>query len=193
VDINTLINSFRGAGNRVTPELENFFLGAGVPGELLSELPRIVAEIKYYSCFISYGEPDRAFAEKLVTDLRERGVSCWMFSLDAIPGKPLEVEIEERLKQADKMVVTCSARSLVREAVLKELRKQLYVKHPDDIVPISLDHSWTKDDFPVEWEKQNLKPFLTRQIYADFSDPSIYKESLDKLLKGLKRAWSKKD
>ena len=61
IGVDTLIRSFRGAGNRLTPDLETFFLGAGVPKELLAELPRIVGAVEYYSCFISYGQPDLEF------------------------------------------------------------------------------------------------------------------------------------
>lgn len=42
IGIDTLITSFRAAGNQLTPELVTFFLGAGVPKELLAELPRIL-------------------------------------------------------------------------------------------------------------------------------------------------------
>ena len=186
IGVDTLIRSCRGAGDKVTPELHAFFRGAGVPEELLREIPRIAAEIKYYTCFISYGERDKAFAEKLQGDLVARGVSCWMFSLDATPGKPVQSDIRENLGTMEKMVVICSARSLVRPGVLKELKAQIY-KSIDDIVPVSLDRRWTQEDFPVEWEGQNLKPFLTRQIYADFSDSSKYDESLARLLIGLAR------
>jgi len=43
--VDTLIASFRGGGNRLTQELETFFLGAGVPKALLDALPGIVAEV----------------------------------------------------------------------------------------------------------------------------------------------------
>jgi hypothetical protein len=64
IGVDTLIASFRGAGNKLTSDLETFFLGAGVPKELLAALPRIVGEVEYYTCFISYGQPDLDFATR---------------------------------------------------------------------------------------------------------------------------------
>ena len=170
----------------MTPELKAFFRGAGVPRELLEALPRIVSEIKYQTCFVSYGEPDLKFSEKLTKGLEARGVSCWLFPLDAKPGAGLEKEIEDNIRRSEKMIVICSKASLVRQGVLKELKSQIN-KDVDNIVPVSLDNVWTGDDFHVEWERQNLKPFLNRQIYADFSDPSGYEESLEVLLRGVMR------
>ena len=102
ISVDTLIESFRGAGNKLTSQLETFLRGAGVPRELLEALPGIVSEIKYRSCFVSYGEPDRGFAEKLAKDLKVRGISWWLFSLDAKPGAGLVKEIEENIRRAER-------------------------------------------------------------------------------------------
>ena len=48
IGVDTLIASFRGAGNKLTADLELFFLGAGVPKELLGRLPEIVGAVEYY-------------------------------------------------------------------------------------------------------------------------------------------------
>ncbi|GAG44638.1 unnamed protein product, partial [marine sediment metagenome] len=109
VGVDTLILSFRGAGNRLTPELRTFFRGAGVPEELLEALPGIVAEVKYYSCFIAYGQPDVEFARKLCEDLEGKGVSCWLYDMDATVGERTWREIGEKRRGAEKMVVLCSA------------------------------------------------------------------------------------
>src|SRR4030042_553415 len=69
IGVDTLIASFRGAGNKLTPDLETFFLGAGVPRELLAAVPGIVGAVEYYSCFISYGPPRLGFAQKLRDEL----------------------------------------------------------------------------------------------------------------------------
>ena len=187
ISVDTLIESFLGAGNKLTPQLETFLRGAGVPRELLEALPGIVSEIKYRSCFVSYGEPDRGFAEKLAKDLKVRGISCWLFSLDAKPEAGLVKEIEENIRRAEKVIVVCSKASLVSPGALKEFKSQIR-KDVDSIVPVSLDNVWAGDDFPVEWEGQNLRPFLTRQIYADFSGSVSYEEALGRLLTGLRRA-----
>lgn len=191
IGIDTIISSFRGAGNKLTPELKIFFLNTGVPKELLEELPKIISEVKYYNCFIAYGEPDKAFAETLRDDLRRRGVSCWAYSTDSTPGERTWMEIKQRRQEADKVIVVCSADALVRDGLLKEIEEQID-EGPDKMIPISLDNLWKEDGFRVERGKRDLKPFLKERNYADFSDPSKYEQSLDRLLKGLKREKAKK-
>jgi hypothetical protein len=190
IGIDTLIRSFQGAGDRLTEELESFFLGAGVPKELLDEIPRIVAEIPYFTCFICYGEPDHALAEKLRNDLVGKGVSCWFYPKDYIVGEDTWPEIDAERNKADKVLVICSARSLLRDGALKEIERQMD-EEPNKIVPVSLDNIWTQDGFRVMRGSQDFGPWLrNRKNRADFSDPSKYEESLDRLLKGLERNQS---
>lgn len=186
IGIDTLIHSFRAAGNRLTPELETFFLGAGVPQELLNELPRILAEIKHCSCFISYGEPDVGIAERLYNDFKARGISCWLYPMDRTPGEHTQREIGRKRREADKMVVLCSSQALVRDGVLKEIEEQKD-EDPDKILPVSLDNLWKERGFLVMRGEVNLKPCLTDRNYADFSDPKRYPQALEDLLKGLER------
>ena len=186
IGVDTLIASFRGAGNHLTPELVTFFRGAGVPQELLDALPSLVSEIKYQSCFISYGEPDQPFAEKLREELLARGVSCWLFSTDHTPGERTWREIGQKRREADKMVVICSVGSLVSEGARKEIEEQID-EDPDKLIPISLEGTWEKPGFKVTREGRDLKLFLLERNYADFSDSSKYEESLDRLLRALER------
>jgi len=190
VGADTLILSFRGAGNRLTPELETFFRGAGVPEGLLEALPDIVRDIKYYTCFIAYGQPDVEFANRLVGDLRGKGVSCWVYDMDATPGERTWGEIGRRRREADKMVLVCSAKALVRDGVLKEIEEQID-EDPDKLVPVSLDDLWKEPGFKVIRGSRDLKPFLMERNWADFagweSDPSRYDRALERLLAGLKR------
>jgi hypothetical protein len=178
--------SFEISRNRFTPEMEIFFLNAGLPKKFLSELPKILAEDPYYPCFICYGEPDRAFAEKLVTDLRSRGVACWLYPMDYTPGVRTWREIAYERRRADKMIVLCSAKSLIRDNVLKEIEEQVD-EDPDKMIPISLDDLWKEEGFIVKRGHRDLKPFLLERNYVDFCDLARYEDSLDKLLKGLIR------
>jgi len=82
IDIETLIKSFKASGNCLTPELKTFFLNSGIPKELLDELPRILAEVQYYTSFVCYGHPDLGFAQKLVEDLKAKGVCARNFEGD---------------------------------------------------------------------------------------------------------------
>jgi len=186
IGVDTLIRSFRGAGNKLTPDLRTFFLGAGVPRELLAALPRIVGAVEYYSCFICYGQPDADFAKRLRDDLVARGVSCWLYALDATPGERTWAEIGRERRRADRMVVICSAASQVRDGVLNEIEHQID-EDPDKMVPISRDDIWIQTGFRVARGSRDLKPFLMDRNYADFSDDSLYEEPLQRLLKALRR------
>lgn len=187
IDIGTLQKSFAGAGNRFTPALEKLFLNAGVPKELLTTLPQIFAKVRFYTCFVCYGEPDKAFAEKLTKDLKSRGVQCWVYSMDSTPGERIWGEITQRRREAEKMIVLCSAKALVRDGVKKEIEEQI-AEEPEKIIPISLDNLWKDEGFVVKRGESDLKPFLLERNYADFADPSFYEASLCRLLEGLKKS-----
>lgn len=186
ISLDTIILSFRGANDTFTPEVKKFFKNAGVPTEILEEMPKMIMKVQYLSCFVCYGEPDQEFAESLVTNLRNKGVSCWLYSMDAIPGKRTWREITEKRREADKMVVVCSVRSLVRDGVKKEIEEQVD-EDPEKIVPISRDTDWKQEGFVVRRGQKDLKPLLLERNYADFCEKSKYKDSLNRLLKGLRR------
>lgn len=186
IDFRTLGISFREAGNRLTSKLEIFLLNSGLPKDFLQILPKILAEVKYCSSFVCYGHPDLKFAKKLKKDLMARGVSCWLYSLDATPGERTWREIVLRRREAEKMIVLCSAKALIRDGVLKEIEEQID-EDPNKLVPISLDDTWRQNGFLVKRGQRDLKLFLLERNYADFSDKSKYDKSLLKLLKGLER------
>ncbi len=185
IGIDTLIQTFRGAGDKLTSKLTKFFLNAGVPSKLLSELPRIVAAEKYFSCFIAYGHPDLRFARRLVKDLKNRGVPYWLYELDATPGKPTWPEIGQMRRTADKVIIICSSEALKREGLLKEIEDQVD-NDPNEIVPISLDEDWRESGFEVRRGTRDLKHYLLERNYVDFSKLP-YQKALIRLLNGLKR------
>jgi len=191
VGVHTLIESVRSAGGQLTPDLLVFFRAAGVPAELLEALPGIVAEVKYYSCFIAYGQPDAEFACRLYEDLKARGVSCWLYEMHATPGERTWTEIVRKRREADKVVVLCSADALVRVGVLKEIEEQVD-EDPDKIVPISLDDLWKASGFRVMRAERDLKPYLLERNYADFANLD-YDEALQRLLTGLRRETEQKE
>ncbi len=191
VGVESLLASVRGAGNQLTPDLRTFFRSAGVPAELLEALPRIVAAVQYYSCFVAYGEPDVAFARELCEHLTGKGVSCWLYEMHATPGQRTWTEIVRRRREADKVVVVCSADALVRDGVLKEIEEQVD-EDPDKIVPISLDDLWKAPGFRVMRAERDLKPYLLERNHADFANLD-YEDALERLLKGLRRETEQKD
>ncbi len=185
IGIDTLMSSIREAGGNLTPDLRTFFLSAGVPIEVLDQFPRMVSSDKYVSCFISYGEPDRAFAERLRDDLVSRGIPSWLFAVDATPGRRTQGEIGEKRREANKMVVLCSSNALIRDGMLKEVEEQVD-EDPDKIVPVSLDSLWKEPGFRVMRGNRDLKPYLVDKNYVDFANLP-YDSALTTLVRGLER------
>jgi hypothetical protein len=181
----TVIRSTRRAGGLLTPELWNFFRGAGVPDRLLNEAPTIAMGQRYHSCFISYGQHDLEFAKKLTEDLRGRGVSCWLWETDKTVGQRIQGEIEKNLEEHEKVVVLCSMHSLLGNGIRREIDRQ-WAKDPNKLVPVSIEDEWRHDNYKVECMGFDLKPFLIDRNYADFGRKD-YEEALRELLKGLRR------
>lgn len=186
VGTDTLAYSLRGAGGQLAPDLLAFFRGAGVPDELLEALPAILAEVKYCTCFTAYGQPDLEFARRLREDLESRGVSCWLYDMDATAGERTWLEIGRKRQEAEKFVVLCSAKALIRDGVVKEIEEQVD-EDPDKLVPISLDDVWKETGFRVMRGNRDLKPHLLERNYADFANLP-YDEALERLLTGLTRS-----
>jgi len=158
-------------------------------------VPELVREIRYYSAFIAYGTPDKGIAERLYEDLKARGVSCWLFDADARAGRPLWGEIGKARREAERVIVTCSADSLVRDGLRKEI-EETADEDPSKLVPISLDNLWREEGFTVRRGARDLKPCLENQIYADFvgwqRDKKAYQKGLEKVLNGLQREGAAK-
>lgn len=144
---------------------------------------------RYFSCFVSYGQPDLEFAKRLVADLEANGVLCWCYNKDATPGARTQKEIGQKRREAEKVIALCSVRSLIQEGVLSEIDDQIR-EDPDKLIPVSLDDVWQHRGFRVIWSTRDLKPLLQERNYADFSDESAYQTSLAKLLAALERSSS---
>jgi hypothetical protein len=131
-------------------------------------------------------KPNTVTARKIHDDLVASGVSCWLFELDSTPGERTQHEIKQRLRAAEKVVVLCSAASLVREGVLIEL-EELIDDNPDKMVPVSLDDLWKQPGLRVMRGVRDLKPFLIDRNYADFSDGTSHEQAMKRLLRALRR------
>ncbi len=184
VGTDTLLLTYRGAGNRLTPELRGFFIKAGVPAPLLEAIPTIASKVRYHSAFIAYGEPDRAFAKLLYTALQSNGVSCWTYAMDATPGERTWHEIRRKRLEAGKFIVLCSAAGLVRDGPQKEIEEQMD-DDPGKIIPISRDDLWRAPGFQVQRTGRDLKAFLLERNYANFSPEADYANAFEWLLKAL--------
>ena len=152
-----MLLTYRGAGNRLTPELRDFFIKAGVPASLLEALPAIANEIRYHSAFVAYGEPDLAFAKRLYGDLLSKGVSCWMFTL----WTPRQVgQPGMRLAKSGEKPEGSSFSARLQDSCemgrQKEIEDQMD-DDPDKIIPISRDDLWRAPGFQVQRSSTGLE------------------------------------
>lgn len=164
---------------------EKFLRRCGIPEEAMNTVMGLGATVKYYTAFIGYGEPDVEFAKRIDSELRAKGVSCWLYAVDSTAGRRTWHEIGERRRAADKMIVLCSAESLIREGAQKEIEEQID-EDPDKLLPVSLDNLWKEKGFPVIRGDRDLKLSLLDRNYADFANQPFNK-ALDKLLGALRR------
>lgn len=125
-------------------------------------------EAEYYPCFICYGDPDSAFANRLVEDLRGMGVICWPHELGSSFTKA-------KRRKAGKIVIVSSSRTLVRDEALKAI-EELIDKEYHKIVLVSLDNAWQESEFVIVTDGSEL---------IDFSSPVRYDESVTCLLNAL--------
>ncbi|QTA79453.1 TIR domain-containing protein [Desulfonema limicola] len=111
--------------------------------------------------FISYAPDDRAIAEKLHADLKNKGLNPWMADIDLLPGQKKEETIRRTIKQSSFFLAVLSSKSFSsRGAVHKEIRQALdmFDEFPDSdifVIPVRIDdctntHEKLENLFPVD-------------------------------------------
>jgi hypothetical protein len=148
--------------------------------EVIDELPRL------RSCFISYGGPDLAMAQRLYDDLKRAGVACWFYRVDATAGRRTWEEIVAELRGAEKVLILCSIRGLLQDGVRKEIENQVD-ESSEKMLLLSLDNDWTHGAYRVDRGGRDLKPVMLERNYVDFADLE-YEEAFGKLMKALRSA-----
>ncbi|HKI04704.1 MAG TPA: toll/interleukin-1 receptor domain-containing protein [Thermoanaerobaculia bacterium] len=76
--------------------------------------------------FISYADPDDAFARRLVSDLTVRGIETFFAPKDVQPGETIPVHLSRGLEQSDYFVLLVSAHSVGRRWVEEEWSTALF-------------------------------------------------------------------
>ena len=159
---------------------------------------RLAREGEMARCFISYSTNDEPFATKLRGDFEAAGIQCWKWNEDARTGDSLWAEIDTAIREHGKMVLIASESSLRSPAVLREIERAIREEderhkrklagdfHGDVSVlfPVRLD-----DYIFADWNHE-LKVDVTKRVIADArgwdSDPPLYKEILQRLIRHLK-------
>lgn len=174
---------------------ETFLRGAGVPEDFIQYAATVSGKAnEYYSCFISYNHEDKAFAQKLYNVLQNKGIRCWLDEKNMVGGDGMHQEIDEAIRQRDKVLLCCSENSLksgwVEEEFSKAIQKEEKLrkergKKVSVIIPLDLDGFM----FKPEWEnwKQSI---LTDRVACKFkgweNDNGLFEREVEKVIKALR-------
>jgi uncharacterized protein YjbI with pentapeptide repeats len=162
-----------------------FLRGVGLPERLIEYLPTLLNQaIQYYSCFISYSTKDQEFAERIHSDLQNKGVRCWFAPHDMPIGGKILDEIDTSVRLRDKLLLILSENSINSEWVEIEVTTAFEEerKHRKIVLfPIRLDDAVI--DAKEPWAGQ-----LRRRNIGDFrkwKDHDAYTRSFDRVLRDL--------
>lgn len=178
IDFDTLIMS---------KNLPTMFLrGVGIPDYIIKNLNKIIEESKnnFFSVFISYSTKDEKFVSKLYSSLQRKGIRCYKWKEDMLPGKKVWDQIDQAIRKYDKLLMILSENSLKSEAVIRELERGLK-KGKETLFPIRLDKYIFSDDFK-HYSKVDLQEYYLHSFEGWEENPNKYKKALKKLIEGLK-------
>ena len=156
----------------------------------LRQTERLVREppqpetLAYHSCFISYATADLGFVETLYDDLIQAGVVCWFAPQDLKIGDKLLQTIYQAISGYDKLLVVLSEHSVDSQWVEDEMemtfdRERIngeFILFPirlDETVLQTIDYAWVAK--------------VRQRFIGDFSQPTSYQQSLERLLRDLQR------
>jgi uncharacterized protein YjbI with pentapeptide repeats len=166
-----------------------FLRGVGLPDNFIDYLPSLLDQaIQYYSCFISYSAKDKDFANRIYSDLQDKGVRCWFAPHDMPTGGKILGEIDTAIQLRDRVLLILSKNSIksgwVEDEVLKAFAEERR-RGQTVLFPICLDNAVlkTKEAWAVKLRDQ-------RHIgdFRHWKDHDCYKTSFDRVLRDLKHA-----
>ena len=166
------------------PEL--FVRGTGAPDSFLEYMKALASKpIEYYTCFISYSHHDEAFANRLYSDLQNKGVRCWFAPEDMDVGDKIRHRIDETIRIYDKLLLVLSEHSIASTWVAYEVERALNKEPngvPNVLYPVRLDDAILA--YTTSWA-QDIKD--TRHIgdFTDWKNHDIYQKNFDRLLRAL--------
>ncbi len=190
ISISTLVKS-----NGKIPE--SFLRMVGVPNSVIENIPSLIAAIKpfeYYTCFISHSDKDHPFAERLYADLQTDGIRCWFDMHDMKGGEKTLEQIDQAIRNYDKVLLILSDHSMqskwvkteIDEAIRKEQQSNYRVLFPISIVDFKKIKEWRYFDSDTgrDFAKEVREYFVPD--FSDWKNHDIYKKQFNKLLSDLK-------
>jgi hypothetical protein len=168
---------------------DQFLRSVGVPDTLITYLPSLIGSenpIQLYSCFISFNNRDRRFAERLYADMQKNKVRCWYAPNDMKIGAKIRPTIHEAIKLHDKVLLVLSKNAMESPWVENEVEAALERESKQSrtvLFPIRLDDTVMRneDGWPADIRR-------TRHIgdFRNWSDPNSYRKAFERLLRDLR-------
>jgi uncharacterized protein YjbI with pentapeptide repeats len=166
---------------------ETFLRETGVSDNIIQNMALLTEKgLSHQSCFISHCGKDLEFAEKLYTDLQNKGVRCWFASEDLKIGDKTWDSIYHYIRMRDKVLLILSEDSISNDWVENEVNAALAEENKRKkpiLFPIRVDAAILDSD--QAWAEYINK---TRNIcdFSNWKDHDAYHQALDKLLDDIK-------
>ena len=166
---------------------ESFLRETGVSDNIIQNIALLTEKgLSHQSCFISHSGKDLEFAQKLYTDLQNKGVRCWFASEDMKIGRKTWDSIYHYIRMRDKILLILSEDSVSSDWVEDEVNAALAEENKRKkpiFLPIRVDTAVLESD--QSWAEYINK---TRNIcdFSHWKDHDAYQQALDKLLDDIK-------
>ena len=168
----------------------SFLRGCGLPDQLIDFLPSINQKIKFQSCFISYSTEDQSFADRLYTDLQNKGVRCWFAPHDVQGGKKLHEQIDAAIKVHDRLLLLLSEASTKSEWVkteIAEARKREVHENRRMLFPLRLVDFQTLQQwkcFDGDTGKDSAREIREYYVpdFSNWKNQDSYQKEFDRLI-----------
>jgi hypothetical protein len=169
----------------------SFLRGCGLPDKYIEYLPSLLNQaVQFYSCFISHSTKDKDFAERIYSDLQNKGVRCWYAPEDLKIGDKFQERIEESIRVHDKLLIVLSQASVNSAWVEREVQA---AREREDrsgkpvLFPIRVDDAVMETG--KAWAADLRR---TRQIveFVRWKEPDAYQKAFDRLMRDLKAEGS---
>lgn len=135
--------------------------------------------------FVSYSHADAAFAEKLESQLDQRGIRYWLDVHD-LKGGRLETQIDRAIRLNPTVLLVLSERSVESDWVEWEASKARDLERElkrDVLCPIALDDTWKFCDWPGPLRRQ-IEDYHILD-FSEWQNPDAFKHQFQKLIDGL--------
>ena len=162
-----------------------FLEDAGVPYIFIEYMGSLTGQsYQFYSCFISYSNNDKEFADRIHTDLRKEGVRCWFAPEDMKIGDKIRQTIDQSIRIYDKLLLVLSENSINSKWVEKEVETafEKETRKKTVLFPVRLDDSVMETD--ESWAADIRR---TRHIgdFTNWKDYDSYQQAFKRLIRDL--------